>query len=884
MKLQKLTIRNIASLTDAEIDFEAAPLGEADVFLISGKTGAGKSTILDAVCLALYGSTPRLESSVARSSVTLEGEEIKVKSPAQLLRKSTGEGGVSLTFTGNNGKEYEATWSVRRSRGRANGALQGAKRTLVERGREMAPMTREAEIAEEIRRAVGLDFSQFCRTTMLAQGEFSKFLNSKDSDKAEILEKITGTDIYARIGSKIYEITDRRRRDWEEARKEAENVTLLSVAEKTALRQKIAFLNLEYGSLERMRKSISIECDCMEKIAEAGDSISRQNKVLTGLRNDYQEFLAGISAKEEALKTDREKAAEESSKGILERKRAKEKEVEEMGLAGLRQTRENLAEKAASVVKEIQNIKTLEEAYSKLDTDRSKIEEKEKERQVCADAIESLTPRLQVAEELEKMTAEIYDGQKDTIDKFAREMRARLREGDQCPVCRQKIQVLPESEEVLRKIIEKYRDDWQNAKKALDYIKTTLNKATTGQALLDKQLAREKETLKNDTLRIEKRRNEIETACVDLGMAPAGTEDRKADEFMNDAMTFLTELTGHMEEERKKLKDVIAEGEKKEKEVKDIQKEYEKAVEVEARISKAEGELKTLHDTRCKITELMPDWTDDKAVGTAGMKKKVSGGMELVADISAALNTLNGARIEKEKREKELAGMPRHEEGHTVEKLREEMRELGGQMRRIGEEKGAASQRIADDGLNRARAAFLKEKAAEMKLEYDRWAILNEYLGSAKGDKFRKVAQSYVLESLIDSANRYMETLSGRYRLRAVAGSFVISVEDAYLGGALRTANTLSGGETFLVSLSLALGLSDIGETLKVETLFIDEGFGTLSGDHLENAISTLRTLHARTGRQVGIISHVEELRERIRPQIRVEQDVRSSSSRVQIS
>ena len=108
-------------------------------------------------------------------------------------------------------------------------------------------------------------------------------------------------------------------------------------------------------------------------------------------------------------------------------------------------------------------------------------------------------------------------------------------------------------------------------------------------------------------------------------------------------------------------------------------------------------------------------------------------------------------------------------------------------------------------------------------------------------------------------------------------------VEDAYQGFAKRAASTISGGESFLVSLSLALALSDIGHTLAVDILLIDEGFGTLSDDSLNKAINTLKTLHRKSGRKVGIISHVEELMGKVPVQIRVEQEANSSKSIINV-
>ena len=106
MKLQKLIIHNIASIEDATIDFEAQPLVDSEVFLITGKTGAGKSTILDAICLALFANTPRLKGTVMEGNTKDEDKSITIKDPRQLMRRNTGEASVILTFTGSNNVHY----------------------------------------------------------------------------------------------------------------------------------------------------------------------------------------------------------------------------------------------------------------------------------------------------------------------------------------------------------------------------------------------------------------------------------------------------------------------------------------------------------------------------------------------------------------------------------------------------------------------------------------------------------------------------------------------------------------------------------------------------------------------------------------------------------
>ena len=226
---------------------------------------------------------------------------------------------------------------------------------------------------------------------------------------------------------------------------------------------------------------------------------------------------------------------------------------------------------------------------------------------------------------------------------------------------------------------------------------------------------------------------------------------------------------------------------------------------------------------------------------------------------------------------------PEFKEGDTFDLLNERIEDIEKQLTEIGEKKGAINQELRTDKENRDRLGALIQEADNKKTVYQKWARLNQLIGNSTGSIFRKIAQSYVLTSLIHSANSYMKTLTDRYTLKVTPGTFVISLEDAYQGFVSRAASTISGGESFLVSLSLALALSDIGQQLQVDTLFIDEGFGTLSGEPLQKAVETLRSLHSKAGRHVGIISHVEELKERIPVQIQVNQEGNNSSSKVKI-
>jgi exonuclease SbcC len=178
----------------------------------------------------------------------------------------------------------------------------------------------------------------------------------------------------------------------------------------------------------------------------------------------------------------------------------------------------------------------------------------------------------------------------------------------------------------------------------------------------------------------------------------------------------------------------------------------------------------------------------------------------------------------------------------------------------------------ADAEARDRRAAALAEVAAEeTAAEIDR--ILGDVIGSHDGKLFRSFAQSLTLDSLLAVANAHLEELAPRYQLERVPRhDLELQVIDRDLGAEVRSVQSLSGGESFLVSLALALGLSSMSaHDVRVRTLLIDEGFGTLDPATLDSALSVLDALQA-TGRQVGVISHVPALVERVGAHVRVVQ------------
>ncbi|MDN2712392.1 AAA family ATPase [Janthinobacterium sp. SUN118] len=208
MKILKISGKNLASLAgEFEVDFQQEPLASAGLFAISGPTGAGKSTLLDALCLALYDATPRLLKVLGRGSALPDvgKETVNAQDTRTLLRRGTPEGYAQVDFVGNDGASYRARWSVRRSRTRAEGALQATAMSLHQLPALQPIGGTKTEVKEEIEQRIGLSFDQFTRAVLLAQNEFSTFLKTEDNERGELLETLTGSSIYTDISMRAFE-------------------------------------------------------------------------------------------------------------------------------------------------------------------------------------------------------------------------------------------------------------------------------------------------------------------------------------------------------------------------------------------------------------------------------------------------------------------------------------------------------------------------------------------------------------------------------------------------------------------------------------------------------------------------------------------------------
>ena len=298
-----------------------------------------------------------------------------------------------------------------------------------------------------------------------------------------------------------------------------------------------------------------------------------------------------------------------------------------------------------------------------------------------------------------------------------------------------------------------------------------------------------------------------------------------------------------------------------------------------ALLEKSSVVFEAVTSVSASVNELCPQWTlaeDLEPCRVSELQSKWSGLLAAVRSDKDAL----------ENTENELKGLcetAAEGEVRTLDQLSDEFDVVTSRKKALSEEKGGLDNQILQDKQNQLTLGQRQKDYDAAYADYEAWARLYDIFGSSDGKKMRNIAQSYVLKQLLVGANVYLRQLTGRYELAGQSGSLTILLKDNQSGGVLRPTSTISGGESFLISLALALGLSSLSNrSLSMDILFIDEGFGTLDSDSLSMVMETLERLHQVGGRKVGIISHVESLRDSMTTQIQVT-PVNSTLSEVKV-
>ncbi|NNG75002.1 AAA family ATPase [Acinetobacter sp. ANC 4277] len=259
MKILSIRIKNLASLAGEHfIDFESEPLANAGLIAIIGKTGAGKSTILDAMCLALFNQVPRLKGSDGKL-VDVDGSELLTNSPLTVLRRGTGHGFAELVFVAQDQKHYLARWEIKRARESATGKLQNVQRHLKCLTDGVVIADKAKAVDASIHKITQLSFEQFTRAVLLAQSEVTAFLKARDNERGALLEYLTNSNIFAKIG----EIAFRKTADIEKERKKLEemlgHIDLISDQDLADLQQQYLQIKQQLTQLEQEKTRLELQ-------------------------------------------------------------------------------------------------------------------------------------------------------------------------------------------------------------------------------------------------------------------------------------------------------------------------------------------------------------------------------------------------------------------------------------------------------------------------------------------------------------------------------------------------------------------------------------------------------------------------------------------------
>ena len=875
MKIEKINIENINSIEKAEISFTEGILAQEPLFLITGETGSGKSTILDAITLALYDKSPRYENT--KNKEKTENGLSSMQSTTNALRKGTNDGKAEVWFAVGN-EEYIATWQMHRTR---NGKYDMTNRRKLEvvKGEERVVLeTRIDAVNQQVADLVGLTYDQFVRSVMLAQGQFNTFLTSEKSKQTEILEMLTGTEVY----SKIAEIVGRKKNDAKNAVDKATELynslsgNILPEEELAALNTELANSEAELKAtqqaaaniekLERLNGEIeALKTQLAEQQASFNKTVEEKNALKTR-RDDLKKRIdeqAGNKALAEQMplivsllnnefsenyefKTDNESEFSEISINLAKAETAKNdaNEVYEKCNEKFAKTNyEQLLADNNNHVLERDRQKDRREKYRRagqilddylhkkqnIDNEKDELSKLKENLKICEDDLQTAKT------EFEAIDSE-FEIQKGMVNEHIKLLRSKLVEGQPCPLCGSTTHQYHD-EKIVSTLFASVEKNWKAKKDAYEMAKDEKNKKETNVNLLEKNIKNWEKQLKDTE-------NNLKKECggkliLDKDVYQKGFADS--------------------ESKIKAENDIIAEINEKittakaiQNELKQLQKRKNEADEAyKAILRKLAYKWKHLNDELSKVdADIVKN--DEKANGIKRIEEIVQ----------TNLNTKNDEILLVEVALKDV----------DKAKVKESLETLGNA---VAEMRARISLNAQNSNQAQAAKDDLQAKTTQLTL----WTQLATAIGTTATDNFRDVAQAHTMRILLDQANYFLHKLSQRYELTCYSNSLAIMVMDKEMGGELRSASSLSGGETFLVSLALALGLASLNdENLSIDMLFIDEGFGTLDGESLEMAVTALGNMQ-KFGKKVGIISHVDSLKERIPAQIQVTKRGKAAST-----
>ncbi len=869
MKLRRLTLKNLNSLAGTwTVDFDDPSFSDG-LFAITGPTGSGKTTLLDALCLALFRRTPRLG--------------LVSDSRNEIMTRGTRECSAEVVFSVD-GADYAASWSQKKTVRKGGGEKLQPPRCRFSR---LAPdETVLAEKAEAMGRAVEsvchLDFERFTRTVVLPQGGFAAFLQADGKDRARLLEELTGGELYRAISREVYSRAAAEEQKLEQIRTALAEHAVMSDEERAevlgrldesrrrelSLRESLGELRAaqswyeRYETLSRRLETLRRDRDLAADetaafaadaealtLAERARTASDLHRALTRAREKYADASV-LRARADSNLEVCARAAERDAKSYEDAKVARERLDEEIG------RRRAVWERTSDLDRELAaSAKELAERRNKTRLLRSDLEKNETAVRVKSDQLETEQRRLS---KLEREDREAWEALELALDAVRRadlsELGRQLQEGKPCPLCGSVHHPAPfaavgRKEELfhLREAAERARRGSESARRALDESRAERFRL---QAELDAA----------------KRQRETSQKQHEDALAAEQDASREIARLREERTALFGERDPAEEMERFKAEQARAE--------KELNASRERVSAGNVALARAQEESR--HRAQSAET-LASEIANDEAVFAQRMQKL---GFRNEDEWRAA--SMGDAEIAALREKKEHLERREHELTVLLPQTETELRALGsppeaareGLEERLGNaeaglsalltSRGADEESVARDDEKRARREALAKEERIQEKRCSVWQRLNGCIGSAKGDKFSGYVQGLTFRRLVRAANVQLERMSERYRLKAGDDNALrLDVIDLWQGGAVRSSKNLSGGESFIVSLALALALSHGMKELKVDSLFLDEGFGSLDEESLETVLDCLGRLR-ESGKLVGVISHVRLLRERI--------------------
>jgi exonuclease SbcC len=914
MRIVAIRGENLASLEGSfEVNLEDGVLGQSGLFSITGPTGSGKSTLLDAMCLALYDQMPRLADAktVYVGGQEDEGDRENAKDVKSIMRRGTGYCRAEVEFIGRDNVRYVAKWEARRARRKPEGRLQNQTLVFQRLDTEEAIGGTKTETLDQIQDRVGLSFDQFRRSVLLAQGDFAAFLKADANERADLLERMTGTEIYSWISKAAFERMRAEEKALDGLVEERKRLEILEDANRANLEGELAGSKVRLAEDREVMKQAGEAVAWYETLAAHGRQVSKGEKTLGEAQKSREEaaprreVVTRIKEAEQFRSSleGLDRVVEQRDEAALKRNTASQQETKARLLQESAQKTVGSisyhlvqlgikAEKSAvgseRWIADHGNIGAIESTWSQSVRDIAALTKKNVALSKEIAKVVQLEPDLDglSGDALERALAKAIENAQSRLKaaRNARDLddyRNELVDGEPCPLCgsedhpwaeRSPLSNLVGEREALVASLEGVDRQIGKLRPIIADTSSRLADALASIENWEEQVERDhQEFVERLSHKVERYRQEKENQAASSRIVDrveaifsaaerekvAGDEPEAKDEHtgweLEDLVGALKEARGEEADARDRVADASASVRALAEQIKDLKTESEeKATELSRRTSDAGIPVEELRERLAND----PRWVTSEEQELDDLEQ----GLRTAKDVLEERR-----RLQREHLDTKSPGIPEDEARSEVERVEASIEGLHGKIAELD----AA---LKKDGKARDKAASLDGNITTQRTTTELWQRLGHVIGSADGKKLRKFAQSLTLEALIAHANVHLEDLARRYRLERVpATDMDIQIVDQDMADEIRSVNSLSGGETFLVSLALALGLASLSaREMTVESLFIDEGFGSLDIETLEMALSALESLQA-TGRQVGIISHVQGLGEHFGAQVVVE-------------